>query len=290
MVMESSSPKGENDTPSGVRFVVVVGSQRSGTTLTGQLLGAHSQAVLLDEDDGLYEWTSSVLGGHFVPRAGSECSFMQLCRRARGKYREPETRIDEMGQLRPSIGWCVLKAPNLTLDADVLAARLPGAVVVYVLRDLRDVVASMMALQPDRMLENQMRYIAQADAVPTASFDFLSRIRDMRLPPHVRLGLVARLKSSMSESFHGAGMSVMEMQYEDLVTRPPPNLYKLQRHCGMPPEPSCLHLAGVYQGDGPGRTNRQRAPHSESIGRWRRDLRDDQIADLEAIVAGWIRR
>lgn len=36
------------------RVVAIVGCQRSGTTLTGQIVGAHPQAFLVDEFDGLY--------------------------------------------------------------------------------------------------------------------------------------------------------------------------------------------------------------------------------------------
>ena len=41
------------------QLIVVAGCQRSGTTLTGQILGAHSQTFLIDEPDGLYDWFDS---------------------------------------------------------------------------------------------------------------------------------------------------------------------------------------------------------------------------------------
>ena len=42
-------------------IIVIAGCQRSGTTLTGQILGAHSQCFLVDESDGLYPWMESEL-------------------------------------------------------------------------------------------------------------------------------------------------------------------------------------------------------------------------------------
>ena len=37
------------------RITIVTGCQRSGTTLTGQILGAHPSAFLIDETDELYQ-------------------------------------------------------------------------------------------------------------------------------------------------------------------------------------------------------------------------------------------
>lgn len=44
------------------KIVVIAGCQRSGTTLVGQVLGAHPKAILIDETDGLYDWFADALG------------------------------------------------------------------------------------------------------------------------------------------------------------------------------------------------------------------------------------
>ena len=72
-----------------LRFVFVIGCQRSGTTLTGQILGAHPNAVLLDEPDGIYPWFAAL--DPKDPFGGDGLS--AVLEKAATKYADPEQRF-----------------------------------------------------------------------------------------------------------------------------------------------------------------------------------------------------
>jgi len=265
--------------------VVVVGSQRSGTTLTGQLLGGHPDAVLLDEEDHLYDWTHAFLGGYFEPPSHRPYTFEQVCCRARAKYRDPDRRIARDGALRPNIRWCVLKAPNLTCDAELIAQHFPSAAVLYMVRDIRDVVASVLRLRGNRILANQAAYLGGVASLNRQYDHHLAAIRDSDLTEEQRLAHVAALKMSLEETFRDAGLATLRVRYEDLVTAPAEQLRRLQEHCGMPADSTSLAPSTIYVGTGPGGTDRRRAPDDASVGKARRVLTREQIAAVEAAAA-----
>lgn len=89
-----------------MKVCAIVGSQRSGTTLMGQILGSLPGALLIDEDDGLYDWTSAWL-------KSSDAKAVLLERamdRASRKYHNS----DQTAVASPEL--LNLKAPNLTFN------------------------------------------------------------------------------------------------------------------------------------------------------------------------------
>lgn len=269
--------------PPGVRFVAVVGSQRSGTTLTGQSIGAHSRALLLDEDDGLYGWTSSRLGGRFVPRRAAVTSLPEVCARAGRKYLEPERRVDAGGGLAPGIDTLVLKAPNLTLEPGLVGA-LPGAVAVCVRRSVLDTVASMLRLNPDGMLANQLHYLGETEFGDGVLDALADRARDDTLGRHLRLAAIATLKMSFGVEFRRAGVPVVEIEYETLVAAPEHEMERVYAACGLEPETGFLQPGDVFVGIGPGGTERRRPPDTVAVGRHSGTLEPSEIADIERLL------
>ena len=130
--------------------MIVVGCQRSGTTLVGQILGAHPKAVLLDEEDGLYDWAFEALGKWKLVK--DRVTSDEVCRRASREYARALECFDSPGHLLQHIRFVVLKAPNLTYSWREIS-RLASARVVYVFRDPRAIVASMR--RPRRAVRRQ---------------------------------------------------------------------------------------------------------------------------------------
>ena len=142
------------------RVIAVVGCQRSGTTLTGQILGAHPEAVLVDEYDGLYPWFHAQTND--PANAGALAHAMLEA--ARAKYLEPAERFREVDGrvvLSPAVGVLVLKAPNLTYDDDAFVRLGVPATIVYPVRDPRAVVASMERLCDVDFVGNQVRLMTE---------------------------------------------------------------------------------------------------------------------------------
>ena len=124
-------------------LILVVGCQRSGTTLTGQIVGAHERAILVDEFDGLYPWFTA-MSQHTADR-DAKTAF--IIAKSASKYRNPVARFltsDKSVGLADAVDTLVLKSPNLTYSYNSLAGLRIPIKVIYPVRDPRAVVASML--------------------------------------------------------------------------------------------------------------------------------------------------
>ena len=111
--------------PKARRLVVVVGCQRSGTTLTGQLLGEHSGAVLLDEPDGLYPWFHAMASR----RAEADALAAAVLERALTKYRSDDRFVRAGGSVdaRSLACWRRELSPEVAADVMRLGEPLAGS-------------------------------------------------------------------------------------------------------------------------------------------------------------------
>ncbi|MDB5027962.1 MAG: uncharacterized protein JWO66_1651 [Candidatus Eremiobacteraeota bacterium] len=250
------------------RAIAIVGCQRSGTTLTGQILGAHPEAVLVDETDGLYPWFHAQADGSGDAESPAET----MLRRAVAKYADPQGRFTIAGgrvDLAANVRVLVMKAPNLTFDDDKLARFPIPALAVYPVRDPRAVVASMAKLPHIDFVNNQMRLIDERPAAATAYGAERRTMGDESEPLWVRQATMWRVKSGRARDFARSGIPVHRFRYEDLVTDPDAVIARLLDACGLPASalPSRAHTAFV--GYGPGDTDRTRPIDEASVSRWR---------------------
>lgn len=265
-------------------FVIVVGSQRSGTTLMGQMLGSHPQAVLIDEDDKLYAWTNAC----FYSSTGVPANllFNRSCRLAMTKYLNPDSRFQKNGQLLTCVKYAVLKAPNLTYCYNQVAEAFPNAKIVYMLRDIRDVVASMINLNTVPILKNQLAYIlASRDLERTFPKEVsLLRRSNWIVKPYLKLALIAKIKMSLAQCFEDNGLDVIEVRYEELVSHPE----QIIKHLGIPDTDQCLRYHEVLYGDGPGGTRRDQPLEKTSIGKWKSSLSHRQVEKMRELVGDFM--
>jgi hypothetical protein len=272
-----------------LRQVIVAGCQRSGTALLAQVLGAHRAALLLDEDDGLYEWTDAVFAGADGKRV--EALFAECCRKAREKYKDADARVDRDGRLLPGVGYLVLKAPNLTYHHAEVARWFPEARIIFAVRDVRDVVASMMRLTRVPIVANQLRRMREAPHVVADHPEELSLLAKPGVPAHVKMAVVAKVKMSLAGHFEGVGLPVLLVRYEDLVRDHRTWTARMIRHAGMPPgdRPSMRH-SDVLQGLAPGDTDRTRAVDRRSLARWRSVLSEEEERDVWRVAGDSMER
>jgi hypothetical protein len=251
------------------RLVVVVGCQRSGTTLLGQVIGAQPGCLLIDEFEGLYRWFDAVASGAPDAAAATEEIIVQ----AGAKYAEPDTRVDgDARRLAPQIDTLVLKAPNLTFDADRIAGLGVPVSIVYPVRDPRAVVASMQRLAHIDFVERQRGFIA---ARPTLAARYPAQVavlEDVAAPRWARAAQVWAIKSDLGDTFEAEGLPVLQFNYEAFVADPAPWSEKVLAFCGLRDAAKAVAHQDVYKGLGPGGTDRQRPVDATSLAQWQRDL------------------
>jgi hypothetical protein len=255
-------------------FLMVVGCQRSGTTLLGQMLGAHPDAMLVDEDEGAYRIVDAIRAGESVAALLDE-----LLPVAARKY------SDGRGiQARPRA--IVLKAPNATFHADELQRSSLPLRFFFPVRDVREVVSSMLAI-PVPIAANQRRRMASEPRLAERFRADIEQLDDPALSDAARCGIVWRLKTGLYRDFVGAPIDALLVRYDELVAHPAEWLRRLQRHAGLAPSEVRHHE--VMRGQAIGRTQRGRAVDGSSRSLWREALGERDLQDLHGIAGPLMR-
>ena len=260
-------------------MIAIVGCQRSGTTLTGQILGAHPAAVLIDEFDGLYPWFDTrERDAHEAERMAHD-----MLAAVAQKYRAPETRFSQTGDglaISPNVSVLVLKAPNLTCDDERLARMGVPVVAVYPVRDPRSVVASGLRFAHVPYMDKQIRLVEAQPETARAYAASIATMRDATLPHHIRNAAMWAVKSSRADAFAAAGFPVHQFRYEDLVRDPQTQIARMLQACALYASPAVFEPERSYVGFGPGDTDRTRRIDERSLDAWRSLLDDAQAREV----------
>lgn len=276
-----------------VRMILVVGSQRSGTTLAGQLLGAPEHRFLIDEPDGVYDWLERAFSTADKESLADE--FRRVCRRARDKYTDPGARCDDQGGLAESVTDIVCKVPNVTHRAADVARTFPDALCVFLLRDIRDVVVSMARVPWVPIIANQRRLLAGLAASRSPLAADARMLLDASLEPFEAHALIAKLKMGLASEFRDRGLETTVLRFESLVRTPDAVLDKVlpRQHRGdrrAEPEKGAriADHGSVYRGVGPGATQRDRQPDVASVGNWHHALTPAQQGRIWQLVGDFL--
>jgi sulfotransferase family protein len=230
------------------RLVFVVGSPRSGTTITASLLGSLPGFVDLDE---VQPWKAAIPS--LIDRPVDE---------AAGRLRTILERVRRMGLAGGLRG--VEQTPETSF---VLAAALrayPSAVAVHVIRDGRDVVTSLLErgwLNAARTGEDDARLAYGAHPrfwVEPERRDEFTQVSDATRAAWAWRRYVTAA-SAVAER-------TVEVRYEELASDP---------------AAAALPVAEVLGVDHAAVAERFARVHDRSAGRWRRDLTADELADVE---------
>jgi len=253
----------------GIKTIVaVVGCQRSGTTLVGQILGAHPNAALMDEFDGLYAWFSSYGAG----KADASELWCKLLHSADQKYLSKAKRVQADNRLNPDITHLILKAPNLTFNFQDLASLDLPVQVIYPHRDVRSVVASMGRLSKIPFVERQLGFLQKHSDLRAEFADDIAILNADDTDVLQKRALIWKIKSSLAQKFSDAGLPVFSFKYEDLVIDPDQWCRHLAKHAGLVFHTDMVNHQDVYTGTGPGGTERFRAIDQSSLKGWQSSL------------------
>jgi sulfotransferase family protein len=231
------------------RMVFVVGSPRSGTTFVGNALGSQPGFVDLGEVPMLKAAVPRLVGRPVEQQAREVRRLVQLIRNLgivhglRGVEQNPETSYVLQGAL----------------------SAYPAATAVHVIRDGRDVVCSLLErgwLGAGRAGSDDANQAYGAYArfwvEPARQHEFEEASEATRAAWAWRTYVTAA---------RGAPERTIELRYESLVADPEGEARRVAAALETEPGPLAAAFAEV---------------HANSIGRWRKELSPEQIADVEA--------
>jgi hypothetical protein len=260
------------------REVLILGCQRSGTTLLRLLLGAHPQVASVDE----------------------ALAYPILAGRRRLE--------DEVGAAaeRPFVAFKIPRLSEQLLEPDLrdeAYGRFPqfyrGQRGVFVVRDPRDVVGSMCTLRADRDRSWIATYgrgtiLHRAGARESFARRYAAEIAQLEQagwPDHLAAAMYWQLKNDALPAYLAAGLPLLPLRYEALVADPEPWLRRILAHLGIGWDEAVLahHRAEHDQLDADGRaiggSDPRRPIDRSSVGRHRGLLGPERLAEVEAWTA-----
>jgi hypothetical protein len=231
------------------RPVFVVGSPRSGTSFMAGCLGELPGFVDLGEVGPLKVSLRELVG---LPEEEAARRLRRMLERVRG--------LGLVRRLR-----AVEQTPETSFALAAALRAYPQAKVVHMVRDGRDVVCSLLAkgwLAAEREGADDV-------GLPYGSYARSwvepERVQEFERASEARRAAWAwrRYLSAVRAAAPGA----LEVRYEELTADPVATAAHIAAHIDAGAEPLAQAL---------------RAVHAESVGRWRRDLTPEQLADVEA--------
>lgn len=235
--------------PLDERLVFVVGSPRSGTTFLGRSIGSLPGFVDL---------------GEVAPHKASVRELVALpAEVAAGRIRRTlavARRLGLVGGRRP-----VEQTPETVFVAEAAALAFPSARFVHIVRDGRDVVCSLL----DRGWLSQGRGGGDDAGLPYGAEPRFwveqARVEEFRATSDARRAAWAW--RAYVQAARSLGERAHEIRYERMVTDP---------------DAVAAELAVFLDAPAPELARALRGAHDESVGRFRRDLTPEELADVES--------
>lgn len=254
---------------SDLRIALVVGCARSGTSILGELVGAHPGVTYLFEPHHI--WESAGLGANDSHRLMAAHATTEVRARIRQWFREQQ----RDGTL------IVEKTPRNVLRIPFLRAILPEAQVIHITRDGRDVACS---LVPG---------IGGAEWLhlkpPSWQWLFATHTGVLRCALAWKEILELAL-DDLSTVPH------LQVRYEDLVTRPEVEARRILRYLRLSEDPEVMRFCKKIQNvtdrsyHARHQTTWYRDDHRRRIGRWRENMTVDEQRLVEESLRGLLQR
>jgi hypothetical protein len=251
------------------RTAFVVGCQRSGTTLFRFLLGARQDVRSIDEEAAYPILTGQQprpddddrLVVYKIPRFAEQLLLPDVC--------------DELFGTHPTF--------------------YRGEPGVFVVRDPRDVVASMCTLRANDdtswieaygrvMIEHRM---AARPEQMQAHADRVDELQRRNWPAHLTAALYWSIRNAALPDYVAAGLPLLPIGYDALVREPDPELQRICAQLEVPFDPRMLHHQEQQHdqldaaGFAIGNSDPKRAIDATSVGRYRQALTPAQIDEVE---------
>jgi hypothetical protein len=262
-------------------YVFVVGCPRSGTTLLQRMLDAHPLLAVSNDPhfiesapgvrngrepavtDELVEW---LLGYRAFSRLGLDESVVREAATGAGSFRELVSAIyDAFGRARGK-ELAGEKTPHYVRFLPLLHALFPGARIIHIIRDGRDVALSTLEWAGPEKGPGRFRLWAECPlAVSALSWRW-----------HVATGL---------RDGRALGGLYREIRYEDIAENPEPELRALADHLGLPFAHEMLEYHFGRVRSAPGLSAKSAwLPPTPGLRDWRTALDAEELELFEALA------
>jgi hypothetical protein len=230
------------------RLVFVVGCPRSGTTFLAGALGTHPGVVDL---------------GEVKPVKAAIADLVALDdERAAARFRRRLERVRRLGLSAHLRG--VEQTPETVFVLRAALRAYPAARAIHLVRDGRDVVCSLLE-QGWLGAATGGDDVGQAHGAHARFWVEPDRRQEFEQASETRRAAWA-WRAHVTAGRAATDERVLELRYEDLAASPPDAAATLAEHLALDAEALAPALAAV---------------HARSVGRWRRDLGPNQVADVE---------
>jgi len=264
------------------KIIIIVGCQRSGTTLISLILGAPKNTVLLDESDGVYSWFDMYIKKQ--PEAIKTLSGVFY--NARKKYKDASERFfldkDNNFYLSSQVEYLVLKSPNLTYKYDDFEKLNIPFCVVYAVRDPRAVVASMLELTHVD-IGSQLQLLKNSSSLSSEFKAETAILTNGDQQSYINFALLWKIKSSLFPRYVDRGLTTYLCKYEHLFDDTKVICKEMTDRLSIPFSETMLSHHSFYHGVAQGKTNRNRAIDGASISKWNTKLSEQQALDVVSI-------
>jgi hypothetical protein len=260
-----------------------MGCQRSGTTLTGLVIGSHPSCLFIDEDEGAADLLEEYINAVQQGVAPLRVEYLNL--RAKKKYRYQDDRDTFHRATYP-----VLKCLNQVYDYLRIFENLPAAKVIWLARDVRDVICSMRRI--DHPIEQkQVNRILSNPHITELYREETTALSKLEGKDHLRKALVWKIKTSLMEQAKLLCESVYVLRYEDLVKAPQETIENLFTYLAIPMDSAALeHYKAYNEGMAIGHTKRNAPIKQTSIGRWESELTQKEQSEVWELVGEYMGR
>lgn len=264
--------------------------------MIGACLGAHPNAVLLNENDGVYDWLYSLMGfdnlmGVREFSVDPDRQFTDLVARARHKYLPNKgKRFTQFGQIDDTqVTHLILQAPDMIWHWNTFRDYFADPFIVLTRRDLRAISASILKMVKrfPWYITDALRWIDETVGLGNQRSYETEILRDNQQPMLLRMACLAKIKTRLIVQWVGDGYRHKIVDYEDFVQEPMTETTQILLGAVLEWSESnldqCVHYNASYRNHG--RFN-CRPIDTKSVDKWRGQISDEQARRIMQIAIG----